>query len=148
MAQVWKKGRGKLGALSPLLGSWTAEAETPMGKMRCERDFAPFGKGYIRLDAVWHMGEHGDYREICLFGEGADGLAFWSFTNDGKRSEGIQVDGTDVHPDAVCFQAQMPAGLARFIYWPHGDEGFNFAVESKTKKGWNRFLLHHYRPAA
>jgi hypothetical protein len=26
---LWKKGRGKLGVLNPLLGSWVAEAESP-----------------------------------------------------------------------------------------------------------------------
>ena len=29
----------------------------------------------------------------------------------------------------------------------NGGPGFRFAVESRTKKGWNRFLLHEYRPA-
>ena len=31
MAKLWKKGRGKLGPLAPLLGSWIAESDTPMG---------------------------------------------------------------------------------------------------------------------
>ncbi|HEX4695321.1 hypothetical protein [Sphingomonas sp.] len=57
-------------------------------------------------------------------------------------------DGSDVHPQAVAFEAQMPAGLARMIYWPteDGAPGFHFAVESKVKVGWNRFLRHTYRP--
>ena len=58
-------------------------------------------------------------------------------------------DGSDVHPQAVAFEARMPAGLARMIYWPADDEepGFCFAVESRNRKGWNRFLLHRYQPA-
>ena len=30
-ARRWKKGRGKLGVLDPLLGTWHAQVETPMG---------------------------------------------------------------------------------------------------------------------
>jgi hypothetical protein len=43
-------------------------------------------------------------------------------------------EGSDVHPDAVCFQAQMPGGLARIIHRPPEEAGFHFAIESKTKK--------------
>jgi hypothetical protein len=32
------------------------------------------------------------------------------------------------------------------IYWPNVEGGFNWAVESKTIKGWNRFTLHQYKP--
>jgi hypothetical protein len=33
------------------------------------------------------------------------------------------------------------------LYWPAEDgDGFRFAVESRNKAGWNRFLLHTYRP--
>jgi hypothetical protein len=80
---------------------------------------------------------------------GEDGtLAFFSFTSDGKRSVGRLADGSDVHPDAIAFEARMPAGLARMVYWPaeDGDRGFNLAVESRTKAGWNRFLVHRCRP--
>ena len=31
------------------------------------------------------------------------------------------------------------------IYWPNPEGGFNWAVEAKTKKGWNRFTIHHYK---
>lgn len=118
--------------------------------MRCTRAFAPFGKGWIRLEAVWSMGERGDYQETALFGASEDGtLGFYSFTNDGKRSQGRLCDGSDVHPDAVAFEARMPAGLARMIYWPlEQGPGFHFAVESRNKTGWNRFLVHDYRPDA
>ncbi len=146
----WKPGRGLLGPLKPLMGDWVAEAEAHGQVMVCTRTFVPFGKGWVRLEAVWNMGERGDYREVALFGAGDDGgLSFFSFTNDGKRSMGRLADGSDVHPQAVAFEARMPAGLARMIYWPADDEepGFCFAVESRNRKGWNRFLLHRYQPA-
>ncbi len=31
--------------------------------------------------------------------------------------------------------------------WPDGGGGYFFAVEAKNKKGWKRFVEHHYRPA-
>lgn len=150
MSPSWKSGRGLLGPLKPLLGNWRAQAEMHGHTMVCTRTFEPFGKGWIRLEAVWHMGERGDYREIALFGAGDDGvLGFFSFTNDGKRSVGRLADGSDVHPEAVAFEAQMPAGLARMVYWPTEDgTGFRFAVESRNKSGWNRFMMHTYRPRA
>lgn len=146
----WKKGRGLLGPMKPMLGAWAAEAGMDGRAYLCTRTFEPHGKGWIRLEAVWSMPQ-GEYRELALFGPADDGgLGFFSFTSDGKRSVGRLADGADVHPEAVAFEAQMPAGLARMIYWPpeDGGEGFNFAVESRTKKGWNRFLLHRNRPAA
>ena len=149
---AWKIGRGLLGPLQPLMGDWVslpADQETQM-PMRCTRSLRAFGKGWVELDARWDMGERGEYREIALFGASADGvLGFFSFTNDGKRSEGRLADGSDGHSEAVAFEAQMPAGLARMIYWPldDGAPGFHFAVESRTKKGWNRFLRQSYRPA-
>ncbi len=150
MKQNWKPGRGLLGPLTPLLGAWRAGTEMNGRQLACTRTFEPFGKGWVRLEAVWHMGERGDYREVALFGAGDDGtLGFFSFTNDGKRSVGRLADGSDVHPQAIAFEAQMPAGLARMIYWPADDEqGFRFAVESRNKKGWNRFMTHTYRPQA
>ena len=145
---IWKTGRGLLGPVLPLLGAWIAEGDRNGMKMNCTRTFEPFGKGWVRLEAVWTM-PNGAYREIALIGPGEDGaLGVFSFTNDGKRSTGRLADGSDVHPEAVAFEAQMPAGLARMIYWPAEDDapGFRFAVESRTQKGWNRFLLHTYRP--
>ncbi|MBK8543751.1 MAG: hypothetical protein IPL62_09440 [Caulobacteraceae bacterium] len=113
------------------------------------REFAAFGAGFVRLDASWEMGARGVYREIAMFGQSDDGaLAFWSFTIDGKRSTGRLSDASDVHSDAIAFVAEMPAGTARSVYWPDedGGGGFRFAVESKVKRGWNRFLDHRYRP--
>jgi hypothetical protein len=165
MDKMWKKGRGKLGLLQPLLGRWSATADSPMGPLRCTRVFEPIlGGAYVRLEARWLFGAAAQeaspqgatapppggrgYQEIALFGAGdGGGVAFWSFTSDGKRSQGTAADVTDLHPKAIGFEAQMPAGLARMAYWPDEAGGFHFAVESKTKKGWKRFVLHHYRAA-
>src|SRR5262249_27718748 len=150
---------------APLLGSWSAAAESPMGPLQCTRAFeSVLGDSYVRLEARWRFGAGAakaaadcsdtqpktgrGYEEIALFGAGADGrLAFWSFTSDGKRSQGTWADVTALHAEAIGFEAQMPAGLARMAYWPDGDGGFFFVVEAKNKKGWKRFLEHHYRPA-
>jgi len=142
---IWKKGRGKLGLLSPLIGSWMAEAETPMGKVKCTRTFEPILRGnYIQLTAIWDI-SRSLYSEHAIIGIRDGILTFWSFTSDGKNSQGKLADGTDIHPEAICFEAEMPAGLARMIYWPNPESGFNWAVEAKTKKGWNRFTIHHYK---
>lgn len=147
MKAAWKKGRGKLGPLQPLIGSWIATSDSPMGKLTCKREFKPIlGDKYIELTASWEFAK-GKYVEKAIYGVKEDTLSFWSFTSDGKRSEGYIADGKDIHPDAICFEAQMPAGLARMIYWPHEEGGFCWAVESKTKKGWNRFTEHRYKSA-
>lgn len=141
----WKKGRGKFGILEPLLGKWTASADSPMGKVKCTRAFEKVLNGnYVQLTAKWEFGEK-IYEEIALFGIENSELFFRSFTSDGKNSDGKLSDATDIHPNAICFVAEMPAGTARMIYWPDSEEGFHWAVESKNKKGWNRFTQHHYR---
>ncbi|MEA2999055.1 MAG: hypothetical protein QOK17_888 [Sphingomonadales bacterium] len=146
---TWKPGRGLLGPLKPLLGAWEAEAEGPYpgSRISCTRAFRPvLGGGWIQLDARWALGPGRAYEETALFGRGAEGrLAFFSFTSDGKRSEGWIADGADVHPQALAFEADMPAGRARFIYWPETGGALGFAVESRTTKGWNRFVTHVYR---
>ena len=146
--QAWKKGRGRLGVLSPLIGAWKAQANSPIGAISCTRTFTPvLGGRYIQLTAQWNFPQ-GVYEELAVFGAGEGGtIAFWSFTSDGKRSEGSIADVTDIHPQAIGFEAQMPAGLARMAYWPDKVEGFRWAVESKTKKGWKRFTEHRYTPA-
>jgi hypothetical protein len=151
MAKLWKKGRGKLGPFQPLHGSWVAEADSPMGPMRCRRVFAPvLGGNYLQLTARWEFGPQPAgkaYEESCLIGAGDDGtVCFWSFTSDGKRSQGMIADVTDLHAEAVGFEADMSAGHARMAYWPDEEGGFNWVVESRTKKGWKRFVHHHYRP--
>ena len=143
----WKKGRGKLGALAPLLGEWKASAESSMGKVECVRTFTSIlDDTAVQLSARWKVGAK-SYEELAIFRPGEKGvLEFISFTSDGKHSRGTLADVSDVHPEAVGFEAQMPAGLARTIYWPDDTAGFRWAVEARNKKGWNRFTEHHYKP--
>lgn len=150
MAETWKKGRGRMGPMAPLLGRWKAQADTPMGPVTCVRDYQKFGELYVRLDAEWSFqGKDAtarSYREVCLFGPDKDGtLTFWSYTSDGKKSSGRLADGSDIDPRAVCFEAQMDAGLARQVFWPADSGGMHWVVESRTKKGWSRLANHHYR---
>lgn len=143
---LWKKGPGKMGFMQPLLGSWVAETTSPMGPLKCTRTFKTvLGGKYIELNARWEFGK-GAYEEHAIYGVTDGQVSFWSFTSDGKRSQGTVADGKDVHTEAICFEAQMPAGLARMIYWPGEDGSMQWAVESKVKKGWNRFTIHHYQP--
>jgi hypothetical protein len=152
MAKLWKKGRGKLGPFQPLLGRWLAEGTSPMGPVRCSRVLEPIlGGHYLQLKARWEFGPIGSskvYEELAVIGvvEGGQ-VGFWSFTSDGKKSTGTLADVTDLHPEAVGFEAEMPAGRARMAYWPKKEGGFHFVVESKNAKGWNRFLDHVYRTA-
>ena len=145
----WKRGRGKLGVLAPLMGVWKAEAATQMGPVKCTRTFTTvLGGTYVQLKAQWEFGK-GIYEELALLGVNAEGnLTFWSFTSDGKNSTGTLADVTDLHPEAIGFEAQMPAGMARMAYWPDDSDGYYWVVESKTKKGWNRFTEHHYQRMA
>jgi len=147
-AMSWKKGRGRLGVLDPLIGTWVAEADSPMGRVTCTRTFAHVLDGaYVQLQARWEW-DKGSYEEIALMGVGPDReVHFWSFTSDKKQSQGQLADVTDIHPQAVGLKAQMDAGLARQAYWPDEVEGFHWVVESKTKKGWSRFVEHHYKVA-
>jgi hypothetical protein len=119
-----------------------------MGAVTCRRNFSfILERKFVQLDASWTIGDSKTYDERCIFGPGNDkAVHFWSFTSDGKRSEGWLSTAPDVHPEAICFEADMDAGRARQAYWPHVEGGFNWAVENKTKKGWNRFVLHHYEP--
>ena len=173
----WSKGRGKLGFLQPLLGNWKAIAETPMGPMHCTREFTEvLGGHYVQLRARWTIAAPPKspssatapaaadaaaalrakyagkpYEEHALIGVPKDGaVTFWSFTSDGKHSSGVVADVTDLHPEAIGFEAQMDAGLARMAYWPDDEadgDGFRWVVESKTTKGWRRFMEHRYRRA-
>lgn len=144
---TWKKGRGKLGPLAPLLGKWRAEADSPMGKVVCTRTFEKvLGGAYIQLTAVWEVEGRDNYEEIALIGVGPDkNVHFWSFTSDKKQAQGTLADLSDIDPRAIGFEAEMPAGTGRMAYWPADDEGFRWVVEAKTKKGWSRFTEHHYR---
>lgn len=145
-AAAWKKGRGKLGVLAPLLGTWKTEADSPLGHIRCTRTFAPIlGTAYVQLAVRWELPK-GSYEELALYGVKAGTLTFWSFTSDGKHSQGTLADASEVHPQAIGFEADMPAGRARMVYWPDEAGGLFWAVESRTRKGWNRFTEHHYAP--
>jgi hypothetical protein len=150
MPKTWKKGRGKLGVLDPLLGEWIADAVTPMGSVRCRRTLAKtLGGTRIEMRVRWEFAKDRAYEELAIIGVGDDqAVRFWSFTSDGKRSEGVIADVSDVHPEAIGFEARMPAGLARMVYWPDQEGGFHWAVESRNKKGWHRFTEHHYRAAS
>jgi hypothetical protein len=54
---MWKKGRGELGSLGPLLGRWVAVAESPQGKVRCVRTFSRvLGGAYVKLAVLWNYG--------------------------------------------------------------------------------------------
>ncbi|MDH5642927.1 MAG: hypothetical protein OEY63_01910 [Gemmatimonadota bacterium] len=145
----WKKGRGKLGPFDPLLGKWRAKADSTMGKVVCTREFRKILEGsHVVLEAHWNTGGK-IYLEQAVIGVNSEKeICFWSFTSDGKQSQGRLADVTDVHPKAIGFEAKMPAGLARMVYWPDESEGFRWVVESKTKKGWNRFVEHHYLPVS
>lgn len=151
MAKLWKKGRGRLGPFLPLVGDWVATSDSPRGPVRCRRTLEPcLGGHYLRLTVRWEFGAAGAaqaYEELALIGVGEGGnVVFWSFTSDGKRSQGLAADVTDLHPEAVGFVAEMPAGQARQAYWPDVDGGFTWVVEAKSAKGWRRFTEHHYRP--
>ncbi|MEM8963960.1 MAG: hypothetical protein AAGD38_20920 [Acidobacteriota bacterium] len=144
----WKKGRGRLGALKPLHGTWQCEFDGDMGKGTCTRTFTQvLDKAYVQLNAVWAFESGKVYEEMALYGvdKASKEVRFFSFTSDGKRSEGKLVEAPDLPEGAIAFEAQMPAGLARMAYWPE-DEGLIWTVESHTKKGWNRFLRHVYAP--
>lgn len=152
MAKRWKKGRGRLGPFMPLVGSWVARADSEMGPVRCTRTLEPVLDGkFLQLHADWRFGRQGStraYEELALIGVGDGGaVSFWSFTSDGKRSQGVQADVSDLHPEAVGFEAEMPAGRARMAYWPDEAGGFTWVVEAQTRKGWKRFVEHHYRAA-
>ena len=143
---TWKKGRGKLGPFSNLLGSWICnKGSKDRTKPECTRVFEKHLDGkYIKLTVSWNLGDK-SYDELCMIGVTRDKeVNFWSFTSDGKNARGWMADVTDVHPEAIGFEADMPPGRARQAYYPHEDGGFVWVVESQTKKGWNRFVEQHF----
>lgn len=144
---MWKKGKGKLGLFEPLIGSWVAQADSPQGPVTCHRCFQRvLSNSYVQLEAKWVFADS-VYQERAVFGVNAEkAIGFWSFTSDGKASQGLLADVTDVDACAIGFEATMPAGVARMVYWPDAALGFRWVVESKNKKGWRRFLEHHYVP--
>jgi hypothetical protein len=142
---MWEKGRGKLGVFESLLGTWAATTRSEQGKVHCTRHFARvLSNRYVRMDTRWKIGRT-TYEELAIFCVGPDrNLRFWSFTSDGKQSTGEWADVSDIHPQGFGFQSRMPGGLARQIFWPAPDGAMCWAVESKTSKGWKRFVEHRY----
>lgn len=143
---IWKKHRGKLGILYPLLGEWITNAEsTDYTSPKCTRTFQKtLGDKYVQLEVKWFL-ENKIYEDRTLFGlNSSKEICFWSFTSDGKNSTGKLADVSDIHPEAIGFEAEMPAGIARQAYWPSEDGGFYWVVESKNKKGWKRFVHQHF----
>lgn len=146
-ATRWTKGRGKLGFLNPLLGQWHHEGGAGAERFSCTRTFDKvLGGKYVELIADWSLGAGKTYQEKCLFGVDKDGtVRFWSFTSDGKQSEGWLSAAPEITPDAICFEADMDMGRARQVYWPGPGETIMWAVESRNKSGWKRFVDHTYR---
>ncbi|NOZ32535.1 MAG: hypothetical protein GXP01_05575 [Alphaproteobacteria bacterium] len=149
MTLVWKKGRGKLGLFKPLLGAWIVTNDSSLGQVVCRRRFAPIlGGKFIQLEANWKIGTSGkSYDELAVFGPGPEKtLCFWSYTSDGKRSEGWQSEAPEIHPQAICFEADMDMGRARQVFYPGQKDGWHWLVEHRVKKGWSRLVDHHYLP--
>ncbi|MGC4041692.1 MAG: hypothetical protein QM710_13130 [Flavobacterium sp.] len=144
----WKKGRGKLGFFDPLIGKWICnKGSKDRMNPECIRTFSyGIGNSYIIEDVIWNLGNK-SYEDHTIIGlDNSKAITFWSFTSDGKNSSGKFADVTDAHELAIGFEAAMPAGIARQVFWPDEKEGFHWVVESKNKKGWNRFLHQHYVP--
>ncbi|WP_156811834.1 hypothetical protein [Robiginitomaculum antarcticum] len=142
---AWKAGRGKMGFMAPLIGTWVATvSDTPMGKVVCERHYSPILDGkFIRLEANWDIGEgKKTYQEIAHYGLNRDKIpTFWSFTSDGGTSIGTLADVSDMHDGAMGFSAHMPSGLARFGFWPT-QTGMMWAADAQTKTGWSSMIRH------
>lgn len=145
MPTEWKPGRGKMGFMAPLIGTWKTEiADTPLGPVVCMRTYEKTLDGkWIELTADWDIGggkKH--YVERAFYGVGRDKVpAFWSFTSDGGQSHGILADVGEMAEGAKGFEAEMTAGLARFGFWPT-EGGMMWAADAKTKKGWREIVRH------
>ena len=144
------KLRKGLRLLEPLLGQWVHMGDSGLGKLTCNRRFNSMLDGHrVRLDAIWSYEDpkRSDYVELCIFGLNKDGiLRFNSFVNDGTSSSGLIVKTDDLHGTAICFEAQMPHGLARQAYSPDDRGGWNWKVERKVKSGWSPIIEQAYRP--
>ncbi len=144
----WKKGRGKLGVFNPIIGTWICNKDSKdRMNPQCIRDYKQgLGNNYIIGHITWFLGDK-NYEDHTIIGlDDAKVISAWSFTSDGKNSIGKYADVSDIHALAFGFEANMPAGIARQVFWPDEKEGFHWAVESKTKKGWNRFVHQHFTP--
>jgi len=66
-----------------------ADPWRPLPEISPPLRFGPEGSGKI-------------YEENAIIGGGDDGnVDFWSFTSDGKRSQGVIADVADLHPGAT-----------------------------------------------
>ena len=120
---------------APLLGEWVAKEDSPeRPKLSCKRSFNLILQGkYIQLNAHW-KGDKIDYEDMTLFGVADKEIVFWPFQSDGKRAQGHLAAAGDIHPEAICFEAQMPSGYTRQVYWPDEKEGFHWVVEPKNQE--------------
>ena len=95
---------------------------------------------YLQLTANWEFADK-SYAEQAIIGVNPEKeVCFWSFTSDGKQSNGKLVDATDVHSEAIGFEAQMPAGTARMVYFPDEDKGFYWIVNRRPKRAGTDLL--------
>lgn len=134
--------------MDPLIGQWICnKGSKDRMKPECIRTIQyGVGNAFIIQDVKWNLGDkiYDDHTIIGL--DENKVIRFWSFTSDGKSSSGILSDVSDLHDLAIGFEAQMPGGIARQAFWPDEVSGFHWVVESKTKKGWNRFVHQHFEP--
>ena len=58
-------------------------------------------------------------------------VCFWSFTSDGKRSQGSLADVTDIHPEAIGFEAAVKylSGIGMEAVAAHEQEMIAYALE-------------------
>ncbi len=98
----------------------------------CTRTIAPaFADKYIQVNALWEL-DNGTFEELELIGKDLKGVVnYWTFSSDGKFSNGQLIDANDVIPGAVGFEAPSASGKVRAPYWPE-ENGFGWAVETQT----------------
>src|ERR1700722_18094121 len=70
---AWKKGRGRLGLLDPLLGSWIATGDSHIGQFECVRTFTrALENSCVILDAHWTL-LNKNYQEHAIIRPNDDG---------------------------------------------------------------------------
>jgi hypothetical protein len=135
-------GARALKLLQPFLGRWSASAP---GYTVTRELSSVLGGKYLQLAVHWDLGSR-QYEEHAVYGvDLADKqLKFWSFTSDGKRSEGKLVLAD---AGVVTFEAKVGGGLGRMSLHSRKD-GFTFTVDAQPKgaKSWKRFLEQHFTP--
>jgi hypothetical protein len=149
MTVEWQPGKGRLGQLDPLIGTWVAEGDTP-APYRCERRFDRIlGGRHVQLVATWTFPDGRSFEELVLFGlDPAGELRMWSFTSDGRQATGQWRDAWDVPRPNVAFETELPTGRTRTAYWPDRRAGGVYHVlERQAGRRWERLVEHFYRPA-